>query len=168
MIALLITTVKEFMNQTLVGELFDHFLLSEASVTSKISYSIDGHLYLSHFSEPEKLRLIEEEVTLIPFHYVKRTIFDMMKGTQTPSFLKLVLQLSPKNIRNTLTSIDSRLTCEDIGGMCINLTFQNERLMCTTGISYTIFAKDKELEHEWDRLICRFLEQHNIVYEILA
>ena len=45
MIALQIKHVKDFMSQLLLQDAFDHFLLSEASVTTFASFSIDGRLH---------------------------------------------------------------------------------------------------------------------------
>ena len=44
MLALKINDVKEFMNQLLIGETFDHFQLVEASITTFNTFSIDGTL----------------------------------------------------------------------------------------------------------------------------
>ena len=35
---------KHFMNQLLKSELFDHFLLAEATIHGAVSYQIDGHV----------------------------------------------------------------------------------------------------------------------------
>ena len=44
MIAIQLLQVKDFMNKLLRTDLFDHFLLSEATIRGKGSYEIDGHL----------------------------------------------------------------------------------------------------------------------------
>ena len=35
---------KHFMNQLLKSELFDHFLLAEATIHGAVSYHVDGHI----------------------------------------------------------------------------------------------------------------------------
>ena len=44
---------KEFMNLLLRSEIFDNFLLSEASVHTAVKYDIDGRLNESFFSKEE-------------------------------------------------------------------------------------------------------------------
>ena len=45
MIALKITNLKKFMSQLLIGECFDSFWLSEASITTGNTYIIEGTLH---------------------------------------------------------------------------------------------------------------------------
>ena len=54
MIAIQLLQVKDFMNKLLRTDLFDHFLLSEATIRGKGSYEIDGHL-VPDFYSPEEL-----------------------------------------------------------------------------------------------------------------
>ena len=48
MIALKITEVKNFMNQFLCQEVFDHFLLQEAVIQTNALYHIDGTVPVSY------------------------------------------------------------------------------------------------------------------------
>lgn len=45
-----ITNIKDFMNKLLLSELFDHFLLSEASIQTKVTYIIDPFFKAVAFS----------------------------------------------------------------------------------------------------------------------
>lgn len=58
MIAIQLLQVKDFMNKLLRTDLFDHFLLSEATIRGKGSYEIDGHL-VPDFYSPEELDELE-------------------------------------------------------------------------------------------------------------
>jgi len=49
--------------------------------------------------------------------------------------------------------------------MYINLKYQNQLLSLTTGIAYNVFSTDKSLETEWDKMVVKFLKQHEISYE---
>ena len=44
MIALQITSMKNFMNHLLVADTFDPFLLEEATVSTALTVTIDGHI----------------------------------------------------------------------------------------------------------------------------
>ena len=46
-----------------------------------------------------------------------------------------------------------------------NLKYQNQLLTLTTGIGYNIFSTDKTLETEWDKMVMKFLKQHDIDFE---
>ena len=53
MIALELTDIKDFMNKLLRAEVFDHFLLQEAMITSSATYNINGQITKGFFSEEE-------------------------------------------------------------------------------------------------------------------
>ena len=64
-----------------------------------------------------------------------------------------------------LTAVGSSYKPSDVTGMYINLKYQNQLLSLTTGIAYNIFSTDKTLENEWDKMVIKFLKQHEIAYE---
>lgn len=167
MIALQISELKDFMNKFLCSEIFDNFLLQEASISGNVSYHIEGGLHTDFYSADE----LEAEglagLSFIPFGKVRSQCFNLIKGKRTPSFFKFVLLLSPSNLANTLEHSHSSFSPNDISGAFINLKFQSGSLIITTGVSYRIFSADKSFEQEWDLLVKRFLKNHEIVFEEL-
>ncbi len=167
MVALEISEIRIFMNQLLCTELFDNFLLQEANIQTNISYHIEGALHTDFYSAEE---LEQEHLTglsFLPYGKVRSHCFDLIKGKRTPTAFKFILLLSPKNLENTLKQSKSSLSVSDISAAFLNLKFQNNKLILTTGISYRIFTTDKSFDHEWDTLIKRFLKQHSIIFEEL-
>ena len=165
--ALELTDVKTFMNKFLKSDIFDHFLLQEAVITSAASYVIDGRVNKGFYSENELEELGLADKTFLPFGMLRNNFFDLIKGKKTPSSFKFILLLSPGNLKRTLDSISSSFTENDITGVFINIRYQNQLLSLTTGISYRIFSPDKTLDNEWDRLVRQFLKQHGIPFEEL-
>lgn len=167
MIALKLTDKKTFINQLLCSEIFDHFLLSEASIVKDASYTIDGHINPSFYSAEE---LEEHNLTknaILPYSSLRPVCYQLMRGSRAPVYFKFILMLSPENMANTLARSQSGFTPNDIRGIFINLTFQNGAIVLTTGISYTIFAANHTLDHEWDILIQKFLNKNAVTYEEL-
>lgn len=168
MIALSILNIKEFMNVLLRTETFDSFLLSEGSVTTYMTFHLEGRPNADFFS-PEDAPYSQLNLEpYVPFSLVRPVCFDLIKGKRTPVSFKFVFQLSRENLARTLSSIDPSLSAEDISGMYLNLLYQNQQLTCTTGVSRRIFSMDKSLEHAWDDLVKRFLKTHKIPYESLT
>ncbi|MCR4955495.1 MAG: DUF5721 family protein [Lachnospiraceae bacterium] len=147
MIALQFEEIKPFMNKLLADTMFHNFILSGATIVNGVSYTVEGHTVFSK---------------------VQPVLFSMVKGSETPSYMKMVFSLSPENIKSTLASIHSELLPEEIGGMFINITFQDGKLFATTGVSYAIFTKDHALEGEWDRLVKLFFTKNNLFFETLS
>lgn len=165
MIALNLTDIKNFMNLLLKSEMFDHFLLAEATITQGASYTIDGHINPSSYTQEE---LEEQQLTglsVLPFSVLRPVCFQLIRGKKTPSAFKFVFMLSPNNLENTLSRSESGQTVLDVNGMFINLTYQNGQLTLTTGISYATFVAGHTLEHEWDTIIRKFLTKYAVNYE---
>lgn len=164
MIALHLTEIKDFMNKYLAGDLFQDFLLSEATIINGITYSIDGRLSKDASSElweqyPEGIISIKD---------IRPMLFQMVKGKQTPTYMKFVLSLSREQVLTIMRQIQTPTPAENIGNLCVNITFQNQQILCTTGVSYSTFCKDKLLEAEWDRVFTLYLKKHQIFYETLT
>lgn len=167
MIALSLVDVKDFMNKLLCTELFDHFLLSEASISTFVNYSIDGRMNPDFYSQNDDEYDMFSQTAVAPFSLLRPICFQLIKGTRTPLGFKFVFQLSPENQRRTLERSGCGYKQEDVTGMFLNLKYQDQKLTCITGISYRIFSMDKSLEQEWDRLITVFFRNNKIPFEIL-
>lgn len=167
MLALNILEIRNFMNKLLLGDTFGHFLLQEAVIQSDITWAIDGKLNQDFYSSDELEIENLSGMTFLPFEKVRSRCFDLIKGKRTPSYFKFILLLSQENLARTLAKTGSSFTPADITGMFWNIKFQNGQLTLTTGVSYRIFSTDKSLEHEWDRLTKRFLQNHTIRFEEL-
>lgn len=167
MIALKLPEVRVFMNKLLCTDTFDNFLLQEASICGSISYHIEGALHREFFSEEELEQEQLTDLSFLPYGKVRTQCFDLIKGKHTPSFFKFVLLLSPSNLEKTLQQTGSALTQQDVSAAFINLKFQNNALVLTTGISYRTFSIDKSLDREWDTLVKKFLKNHEIIFEEL-
>ena len=168
MISLQITDVRDFMAKLLKTDLFDHFLMPEAVITTSVTCHIDGTLNTSFFTTDELDILGLNGLSTAPFSLFRSNCFDLIKGKHTPSYFKFVFMLSPENLKNTLVHSGSSLSENDISGAYLNLHFKDQVLTCTTGVSYRVFSMDRSFENAWDELICRFLKNHGICHEILS
>lgn len=168
MIAFTIPELKDFMQKLLCTELFDHFLLQEASISGHISYILDGSLHKDFYSKDELLELELEGLDFTPYSMVRSHCFDLIKGKRTPSSFKFVFLLSPKNLERTLAQTTTSVTPSDISAAYLNLRFQNGQLVVTSGISYRTFVPDKGFEFEWDALVKKFFKNHGIRFEELS
>lgn len=167
MIAIQLIDIKDFMHKLLCTELFDHFLLKEALIRTYTDFSIDGHLNQDffHAEDPESDEL--KDLDTAPFSLLRPACFQLIKGRHTPLGFQFIFLLSPENQRRTVENSGCGFPPEEVAGMFLNLKYQDQKLTCTTGISYRSFSLDKSLEHEWDRLIPVFFKNNKIPFEIL-
>lgn len=167
MIALKISEVKDFMNKLLCQDTFDHFLLQEASIRTNAAYRIDGAPTASFYTKEEAEALGISGLRFLPYGMLRGQCYQLIKGKKTPVGFKFSLMLSPENLSRTIAQSAGSYTENDISAAFFNLRFQNGELTVTTGISYRIFPTDRTLEHEWDDLLIKFLDKHEISYEEL-
>ena len=165
MISLELTDVKDFMNKLLRSEIFDHFLIQEAVITSAATYTISGQITIGFYTEEELNELGLNYCRFLPFSMLRGNCFDLIKGKKTPSGFRFVFLLSPVNLEKTISAVGSSYKPSDVTGMYINLKYQNQLLSLTTGIAYNIFSTDKTLENEWDKMVMKFLKQNEIAFE---
>lgn len=164
MLVLQITNVKDFMHKLLCTDTFDRFLLSEAAIKGKGSYVIDGHPVPDFYSREEQEELGIAGLPCLPFGLLRENCFSLIRGTHTPTSFRFVFQLSPDNLARTLAAGASGLTTSDVNAVCLNIRFQDGSLTCTTGISYRSFIPHHILDQEWDALLQRFFNSHEVPF----
>ncbi|MDD3277649.1 MAG: DUF5721 family protein [Lachnospiraceae bacterium] len=162
MIAITIKSVKTFMNKMLLTDTFDNYYVSEVSITTFATFSIDGKLH-HDFYDPgraEELRSSGQEQIL--WKDIKAFCFSVIKGKHAPLAFKFVLQLPPQEVALLIARSSLSLIPEDVFGLFLNCQFTGETLTITTGSSLRIFTLDKSLDHAWDTMLQTFLTQQEI------
>ncbi|MBD8918015.1 MAG: DUF5721 family protein [Lachnospiraceae bacterium] len=158
MIALQITGLKNFMNAMLTGNVFDTFLLEEASVTTAVTYHIDGHAQ-KDFSPCE--------YEFIPWADIKGICFQLIKGTRVPLHFQFVFHLMPKHVESILKAADAAVDPSLIRAFVLTLRYNGEIATLYTGTAYTTFVADKEPEKLWDAACEKYLLKKEIACERL-
>ena len=157
---------KHFMNQLLKSELFDHFLLAEATIHGAVSYQIDGHVNRDFYDADELAAITADGSEYLPFSYLRPVFFELIRGRHTPLYLKFVFLLSPSNAKKTILSSDTGFGPDDISGIFLNLTFRDGQMVLTTGVSYRTFTTDHSFDITWDTLAARFLTNHGLDFDV--
>ena len=166
MIALQITSMKQFMSSLLAGDAFDIFLLEEATIQTATTVTIDGHVNVEFYP------ISDRTPQVIPYEYqpwseLKGLCFDLIKGKYTPLYFKFVLQLKPEKMTAMLEK--ERLSAKDVPlkSLVLTIKYDSGKAILTTGSSYQTFVMDKTADVVWDRQISKYLAMKGIQYEIL-
>ncbi len=162
--AFLITEKKEFMNLLLRSEVFDNFLVSEATIHAAVKYEIDGHINQNFYTEEELRQKHLDALTYLPYGQLRPVCFELIKGRHTPTYFKFILMLSPSNMQNTILASGSSISTSDISAIFLNILYQNNQLMLTTGVSYQTFILDKSFDKEWEKYAMNFLKKNGIIF----
>ncbi len=167
MIALQITSLKQFMNAFLGSDSFDIFLLEHATITTYNTFQIDGRQNQAFYTLEEWA-----DPTVRPYDFtrwkdIRSLCFDLIKGTHTPTSFKFVLQLCPEYIEGIIKNEDTLIKSNDIKSFVINLKFDTNGLILVTGTSLKTFIPDKSIDICWDNAVKRFLSKKELPYEEL-
>ncbi|MCI8269821.1 MAG: hypothetical protein HFG55_09185 [Lachnospiraceae bacterium] len=162
MIALRIADLKSFTSALFVGEVFDMWWMREASITTFNVFSIDGRIHRGYFTEQER----EEQKIgeLSPWKLVRPTCFTLIRGKRLPESFRITLQLPPVDVGQFLQSVQPDFPLEQVGGLYLNIRYEEQAMYCVTGVSLNVFTLDKRIEHGWDEEVKRFLKEKQIAY----
>lgn len=166
MLAIKINSNKAFMNQLLVNDTFDNFLLAEATVSTANTYQIDGHINKEFFSADKS----ENDALVYDFSLwkdMKPLCFHLIKGKRTPLFFKFVLHLKTDLIGKLLASGGCSLPPEQMKALVLTIKYDGTQTVITTGSAFHTFVMSKEPDMIWDKAMKQFLSRHNIDYELL-
>ncbi|MST82511.1 DUF5721 family protein [Bilifractor porci] len=162
MLAIQIDHVKDFMKKLLLQDAFDSFLVSEISITTFTTFSIDGQLH-PEFFDPEKCEALRaENRSSILWKEARPFCLSIIKGQQSPLSFHIVLQADSALTAQLSASAGLSFSPEDIFGLFLNLQFRGGVLSVTTGTSLKVFTPDKSLDRAWDRFVSGWLEQEGI------
>ena len=162
-----ILDIKDFMKELLVKDAFDAFRVSEFSVTTNVSYSIDGEIH-PEFNTPDEIATTPSDgETYISWGDIKPFCFSVIKGKQAPLNFKIVFILSKETLAKLLADNNITMSADDIFGLYLNCQYENNSLMCVTGTSLRLFSLDKTLDNAWDTWVAEFLDNNGFTHEAI-
>ena len=166
MIALRIPKQKNFMARLLTTELFDSFLLEEATIDTFNTFTIDGRIHRDFYKD---CALSPEDIPSGDFsswEKIRPIALELIKGKQTPLGFKFVLHSSKELKERILADQDMNISPEQLS-LGISIRLGQGNIIVTTGMSTTIFTLDKSAEKAWDEYIPSFLESNGIEADLL-
>ena len=163
MIALQIEHIRDFMNKLLLTTSFDTYRVSEATITTFTTFSIDGILHPEFFDSDLIDSPDPDADTQISWESIRPFCLSVFKGKRLPLSFHFVLQLPKNRIPDFLA--DHGLTstpAEDIFGLFLNIQYRSSMLTVTTGSSTRVFTGDRTLDQAWDQEVKEFLVREDL------
>ena len=167
MIALQITSMKQFMNQLLVADAFEPFLLEEAVIGTACTFTIDGHVnpeFYGNDEEPSRSAAYEFRL----WSELKGLCFDLIKGKRTPLFFRFVLHLMPEKAAALLEKESCDVESSQVKALVLNIRYDGSKAVLTTGTALQTFHLSKMPDAIWDRALRKYLDGKGISYEELS
>lgn len=177
MLALRITSMKNFMSRLLASDTFDCFLLEEAVISTANTFTIDGRVNQYFFDEDDRDAIASETPSFgqiptfkrefRPWSEIKGLCFDLIKGKRTPLFFRFVLHLMPEKAAALLAKENCDADPSQIKALVLNIRYDGSNAILTTGTSFHTFVLSKEPDAIWDKALMKYLERNGIEYEVL-
>lgn len=162
MVALRIEDMKGFTSGLFVGEIFDRWLLREASITTFNVFTIDGRVHHGYFTDQERE---EQQIgALSPWKLIRPICFSLIRGKRLPESFRITLQLPQSEGERFLQSVQPDFPTEQLGGLFLNIRYEGQTMHCVTGVSLQVFTLDKRIEQGWDAQVKQFLKEKGIAY----
>lgn len=162
MVALKIEEQKNFTSGLFIGDLFDKFLVREANIVTFNSFTIDGRVRHGYYSDEELEEKKIEEFSA--WTAVKPFCFSLIKGKRLPESFRIVFMLSPDAKEKFVEGRVPGIGPESVGGLYLNVHYENNEMSVVTGTSMNIFTLDKTLEREWDEAVKQFFKKQGIAF----
>jgi len=158
MIGIQIEDTKLFMNNLFKEVTFDNFEMVSVNLKTIITYEIDGLINKSYLNQEEPSEV--NGTIYMPWSQHKTNVFQLIKGSRSPLFFKIVFTLSKQGTKAIL----DKLNMDDqlVQGFFINIIYEHPTLKLMTGTNYKTFTMDKSIEQYFDQSIQKFLNKHNI------
>ncbi len=163
MIALQIEHIRDFMNKLLLTPAFDSYRVSEASITTFTTFSIDGILH-PEFYDSDLIDTPDAAAEIqISWESIRPFCLSVFKGKRLPLSFHFVLQLPKNRIPDFLAEHGLVSTsADDIFGLFLNIQYRNTLLTVTTGSSTRVFTGDRTLDQAWDQAVKEFLAREEL------
>lgn len=165
MLALQITSKKQFMNQLLTGDCFSSFLLESATVTTFNTFQIDGRIHSEFYNKEDPAYLEKTKYSFSKYLDLQEYLYSIIRGNRTPLNLKLTLLLNPDSMDKLLQNNDCSIPRDLLSAFALNIKYDGEKILLTTAISYAGFTMDKSAETIWDHALKKFLFAKEIPFE---
>ena len=156
--AIEIENIKKFTRELFIGEVFDNFCVTEASFSTLTNITIDGHVNKDFMGEAD-LSLPENQETAVLWKKIKPLCFQIIKGQRVPLRFKIVFMMSQETVIRFLDDEGLDMEPVEVNALFLNIKFENNKLVCTTGTSLRAFTLDKSLEDAWDCRMLKFLTE---------
>lgn len=132
--------IKIFMSKLFVQNSFDDFEVRLLEINSFANFKIETNLS-------------KNEENTIYWEKIKPYGFNIIKGSVLPKTIKVILNVKKEEIENI---------SEKLASGFLNIAYENDEVLFTTGTSTKEFTLDKSYESMFEDYIKSFFELHKI------
>lgn len=136
------TDVKSFMPKLLVKDTFDLFEVRNVEIVSFAEFSINSILTK------------KEDEEVLTWEKIRPIVYNIIKGAVLPKQIKVVFCLKKDELINISDNLSSCF---------LNLLYENEEVMFTTGTSQKTFSLEKKEDIIFDEFVEKYFKDNEIM-----
>ena len=163
MLALTLSSLKDATSHLFAQSTFDCFDVLTVTISSYITFSMDGHLNAAFFDNSEDTDTREPD-RLCSWKRLRPICFSIIKGKQPPVSFQITLFLD-RDRAASLFSDGLLSQNQDIDGFTLHLSYRNHTLTFSTGTVFTRFSLDRDSERLWDQYILAWAKSQQLSFE---
>ncbi len=163
MLALTFSSLKDATSHLFAQPTFDCFDVLAVTISSYITFSMDGHLNAAFFEDSENSDIYEQG-RLCSWLRLRPICFSIIRGKQPPVSFQITLFLD-HNKAASLFSDPLLSLNQDIDGFTLHLSYRNHTLTLSTGTVFTRFSLDHDSERLWDQYILIWIKSLHLSFE---
>ena len=160
-----IKNLKSFMNQLLLTDTFDYFSVSEATITTFVTFTVNGALHPDFYDPETAQSLRDAKKSQVRWSGIRSLCYSVIRGKRHPVAFRIILMLPEEKAKALCLSSGAPVEPENIAGLFFNIQYTESRLSITTGTSLKIFTLDRTLEQAFDQAAEQFLLSHEIDFD---
>lgn len=160
-----IKNLKSFMNQLLLTDTFDYFSVSEATITTFVTFTVNGALHPDFYDPETAQSLRDAKKSQVRWSGIRSLCYSVIRGKRPPVAFRIILMLPEEKAKALCLSSGAPVEPENIAGLFFNIQYTESRLSITTGTSLKIFTLDRTLEQAFDQAAEQFLLSHEIDFD---
>ena len=165
MLALTLSSLKDATSHLFAQPTFDCFDVLTVTISSYITFSMDGHLNAAFFEGAENLDSdVPAQNKLCSWKRLRPICFSIIKGKQPPVSFQITLFLD-RDKAAALFSDALLSQNQDIDGFTLHLSYRNRTLTLSTGTVFARFSLDRDSERLWDQYILAWAKKHQLSFE---
>ena len=173
------------MQKLLATDTFDTFQVTEATVTTFVTFSISGRLHSGYYDTQElreKQEAAEEQGNLplkaeqegggqsiqsgwAVWKQIRPFVYEIIRGKKPPLNYRIVLRLADYNVEKLIRQTGLSVSPSQVSGLFLNISGQGQEVHVVTGTSLAVFTPDRTLDQVWDGMVEKLLKQKQIAYE---
>lgn len=152
-----INDINNFMQNILVQDTFDSFLISDGEISTSSTFILNGSIN-RNFYDSDELESLNEN--FVCWKQIKHICYEIIRGKKVPTRMKLVFAFPTSSYQKIINDCGMNITPENIGGLYLHVLYENNEITVITGTSLNIFTMDKTLDKYWDNIMKNFLNKH--------